>query len=71
MPPIINKDLCDGCGKCVDVCPTDVFFGTKKGQIPTITYPEECWHENACVLDCPIKGAIKLRTPLTMMAIFK
>jgi len=71
MPPIINGNLCSGCGKCVEVCPTDVFFGTKKKQTPAVTYPDECWHGNACVLDCPIKGAIKLRIPLTMMVIYK
>ena len=70
-PPIIIKELCNGCGKCVEICPTDVFFGSKEGQIPVVTYPEECWHEAACVLDCPIKGAITLRTPLPMMIVYK
>ena len=70
MPPIIDKDNCNGCGKCVEICPADVFFGSKEGEIPIISYPEECWHENACVLDCP-KGAIKLRIPLTMTVIYK
>lgn len=70
MPPIINKDECSGCGECVEICPTDVFFGTEKGQIPVVTYPDECWHEAACILDCP-KGAIKLRIPLPMMIIYK
>ncbi len=71
MPPVLNKELCDGCGKCVEVCLTDVFFGTEQGKIPVVTYPQECWHENACVQDCPIEGAIKLRIPLQMMVIYK
>jgi adenylylsulfate reductase subunit B len=71
LPPIINPKLCDGCGKCVEICPTNVFFGSKKGEIPVVTYPDECWHENACVEDCPIEGAIKLRTPLTMMICYQ
>ncbi len=66
MPPIINKDRCSTCGTCVNVCPQDVFFGSKKKAVPAITYPEECWHCNACVLDCP-KGAIELRIPLPML----
>jgi adenylylsulfate reductase subunit B len=70
MPPIINKDICNGCGKCVDICPMDVFFGSEKGEIPVVTFPDECYHENACVMDCPV-GAIKLRIPLTMMISYK
>jgi adenylylsulfate reductase subunit B len=70
MPPIIDKDKCSGCGICVDICPTDVFFGWKKGEVPTVTYPDQCFHENACVADCPTE-AIRLRIPLTMMLIYK
>jgi adenylylsulfate reductase subunit B len=70
MPPIIDKGKCNGCGKCVEICPADVFFGSKKGKMPIISYPDECWHENACVLDCP-EGAIKLRIPLMMTVIHK
>jgi adenylylsulfate reductase subunit B len=71
MPPVIDQDKCTKCGKCVEVCPTDVFFGSKKGEYPTVMYPDECWHENACVLDCPVEGAIRVRIPLSMMMIYK
>jgi adenylylsulfate reductase subunit B len=71
MPPVIDENRCTGCGKCVEVCPSDVFWGTKKGKAPVVAYPNECWHENACVLDCPVEGAIKLRVPLPMMIITK
>jgi adenylylsulfate reductase subunit B len=70
MPPIINKDICTGCGKCVEVCPSDVFWGSKKGEVPVVAYPDECWHESACVMDCPVK-AITLRIPLPMMVLYK
>ena len=70
LPPVIDEKKCNGCGKCVDICPTDVFFGSKKGKIPFITYPEECWHEGACVIDCP-EGAIRLRTPLGRLVVYK
>jgi adenylylsulfate reductase subunit B len=70
MPPIIDKDKCNGCGKCVEICPNDVFFGSQLGEIPKVTYPDQCWHENACVNDCP-KEAIVLRIPLPMMIIYK
>ena len=50
---------------CATLCPMHIFKYTK-GQIPEVAYPEECWHCNACVLDCP-KKAIELRLPLNYM----
>ena len=57
MPPVINKDLCIGCGTCEQEAPKTV---------PSVAYGEECWHCNACVLDCP-KKAVSLRIPLNYM----
>ena len=71
MPPVINEDKCTSCGKCVDICSEDVFFGSKKGEIPVVPYAEECWHCNACVLDCPVEGAIRLRISLPAMVCYK
>ena len=71
MPPIIDKVLCNGCNKCVDLCPEDVLeASSKKGGVPIVRYPDECWHENACALDCPMQ-AIKLRVPLPMTVVYK
>ncbi len=70
MPPIIDEDKCTSCGKCIDICMMDVFFGSKKGEVPLITYPEECCHFNCCVDECP-EGAIKLRIPLPAMILYK
>ena len=71
MPPVLNKDICEGCGNCVDICQSDVFFGSKKGEVPSVTYPEECWHCNACIFECPVEGAIRLRIPLPMTILHK
>jgi adenylylsulfate reductase subunit B len=71
MPPLINEEKCIACGKCADICPQDVFFGSEKKKKPVISYPEECWHCNACVLDCPAEGAIKVRIPLPMQICYK
>jgi adenylylsulfate reductase, subunit B len=71
MPPIINQKLCTGCGVCANICPQDVFYGSRGKEAPTVTYPDECWHCNACVLDCPKEGAIQLRIPLPMLVCYK
>ena len=70
MPPVINKDECSVCGMCSDICPQDVFFNSNDGDTPVVTYPEECWHCNCCVLDCPSE-AIRLRIPLYMHIPYK
>ncbi|MFC2005331.1 ferredoxin family protein [Chloroflexota bacterium] len=70
MPPVIDKEKCTGCGICFDVCNYDVYFGSEGKEIPVVTYPEECWHCSACVLDCPSQ-AIRLRIPLPAMLLYK
>ena len=71
MPPIINKEKCIACGRCVEVCPQDVFWGSKEKEIPVISYAEECWHCNACVQECPEEGAVRIRIPLPAMLLYK
>lgn len=71
MPPVIEKEICIRCGKCVDICTEDVFFGSKKKETPQVNYPEECWHCKACIDACPKEGAIRLRIPLPMMVCYK
>ena len=66
MPPVINQELCTGCGTCADICPMNVFEQDSPRTAPRIVYGEECWHCNACVLDCP-KKAVTLRIPLNYM----
>lgn len=63
MSAIIDEEKCTRCGMCVEVCPVDVFYGTKKGEMPEEVYPEECWFCGACVCECPT-DAITLRFPL-------
>jgi adenylylsulfate reductase subunit B len=71
MPPTIDQERCVACGVCSDICPQDVFWGSKKNDIPQVAYPEECWHCNACVLDCPAEGAIRLRIPFPMFVCYR
>ena len=71
MPPVIAQNKCIKCGKCADICPEDVFFGSEKGKIPMITHAEACNHFNCCVSECPVEGAIRLRTPLPLTLLYK
>jgi len=70
MPPVIDREKCICCGTCMDICSEDVFYGSKEGEAPVVSNPEECWHCNACVIDCPSE-AVNLRIPLPMMLCHK
>lgn len=70
MPPVIDAASCIGCGTCVDICPEDVFFGSREDEVPVISYPFECWYCGACVLECS-SGAIRLRFPLPLNIMYR
>ncbi len=55
MPMTFDLDLCDGCGKCSDVCPGDVIYmaGPVGKRKPFNRYVDECWHCGSCRQDCP------------------
>mgnify|MGYP002152873136 CR=1 FL=1 len=69
MPPEITKEKCNKCGICADICPMHVISMKKGKEYPDIKYQEECWHCNACVLDCP-QEAVNLRIPLPAMMLY-
>lgn len=56
----IDKNKCDGCGICVEICPMDALRLDTKGKA-YMKY-DECWYCGCCVIDCPQK-AVKLRLP--------
>ncbi len=66
MPPVINKELCTGCGTCESSCPLDVIYMDEGEGKSYVKYPEECWHCGSCRQDCP-EGAIEIHFPLRMM----
>jgi len=70
MPPIIDPEKCIMCGTCVDICSEDVFYGSREGEVPVVTYPRECSHFSGCVANCPTQ-AIELRIPLPMLLVYK
>jgi adenylylsulfate reductase subunit B len=64
MPPLIDREKCTGCGLCAAICNSQLFVHEPDvDKVPRVMFPDECWHCDSCVLDCPA-GAITLRIPL-------
>ena len=67
QPVVFDEVICDGCNKCIEVCPMDVFIpNPEKGKPPIILYPDECLYGGCCVHVCPHwwEDAIKLNHPV-------
>jgi NAD-dependent dihydropyrimidine dehydrogenase PreA subunit len=54
----IDAELCNGCGMCVQICPTDVFRMDKKSRKAIIKYPEDCQVCELCMVNCPTKAIV-------------
>ncbi|MBL7084656.1 MAG: 4Fe-4S binding protein [Candidatus Omnitrophica bacterium] len=48
----INLEKCDGCGKCVEVCPVDAIKVEKEKAVVN----DECVDCGTCVEECPNKA---------------
>ncbi len=51
---------CDGCGHCVDICPSDIMHIDKKYRRAVNIEPNMCWECYSCVKACP-QNAIDCR----------
>ena len=52
----IDRDLCTGCGMCVDSCPMDVIRMNEKIKKAEIKYPDDCMLCLYCEFDCPVQA---------------
>ena len=48
----IDRDRCDKCGTCIDMCPMDVLRFNGRGY-PFMHYRDDCWYCDICVFVCP------------------
>jgi adenylylsulfate reductase, subunit B len=59
----VYASKCDGCGKCVDICPSDIMHLTHSifnGRKAYNIEPNYCWECYSCVKECP-QHAIDIR----------
>ena len=60
MPTFVYMTRCDGCGHCVDICPSDIMHIDKTYRRAINIEPNMCWECCSCVKACP-QNAIDIR----------
>ncbi len=60
MPTFVYMTRCDGCGHCVDICPSDIMHIDKTYRRAVNFEPNFCWECYSCVKACP-QNAIDVR----------
>ena len=60
MPTFVYMTRCDGCGHCVDICPSDIMHIDTTYRRAYNIEPNMCWECYACVKACP-QNAIDCR----------
>jgi NAD-dependent dihydropyrimidine dehydrogenase PreA subunit len=56
---VYDPGLCNGCAKCVEVCPHAVY--EMKGRLAELKHPSACMECGACQLNC-VTGAIRVES---------
>jgi adenylylsulfate reductase, subunit B len=60
MPTFVYMTRCDGCGHCVDICPSDIMHIDPTTRRAYNIEPNMCWECYSCVKACP-QNAIDAR----------
>jgi adenylylsulfate reductase, subunit B len=60
MPTFVYMTSCDGCGECVDICPSDIMHIDPTHRRAYNIEPNFCWECYSCVKACP-QNAIDVR----------
>ena len=60
MPTFVYMTRCDGCGHCVDICPSDIMHIDTTSRRAFNIEPNMCWECYSCVKACP-QNAIDAR----------
>ncbi len=59
--PVINKDVCSLCGRCVEVCQ---FHALAKIGKMIMTFPQLCHGCGSCTINCPEHAITELANPI-------
>ena len=54
MSTFVYMTRCDGCGHCVDICPSDIMHIDKLIRRAVNIEPNFCWECYSCVKACPL-----------------
>jgi NAD-dependent dihydropyrimidine dehydrogenase PreA subunit len=49
--PVIDLEQCDGCGLCVEACPTRTL--SLRNNMAVVSRPEACEYTGLCEMICP------------------
>ncbi len=60
LPSFIYVASCDGCGQCVDICPSDILHIDRTMRRAYNVEPDYCWECYSCVKACP-QNAVDMR----------
>ena len=60
MSTFVYMTRCDGCGHCVDICPSDIMHIDENIRRAVNIEPNFCWECYSCVKACP-QNAIDVR----------
>ena len=52
----LNQEACIGCGRCMEVCPHQVFSLAENKAL--ITYFDACMECGACAKNCPVDAGV-------------
>jgi len=53
MSTFVYMTRCDGCGLCVDICPSDIMHIDETNRRAKNIEPNFCWECYSCVKACP------------------
>ena len=52
--PLINRNLCTDCGKCIEICPTEAL--TQIEGKAALAHPDQCTYCAVCEEICPVQA---------------